>query len=470
MKKLTKKQLIILISLAVITIVCLLFARNYITKAAEQKQRESKIYEKLEDYETMQDVCFAKQSKYQKQKKSEQEGFVQDVYLIFAHDLYENEKSYQAFFEEFIRISAYVLGYDNFRLIDSEKELVVAVICDKQNKKISAYYINGEVDYFAKRNSENARESYQKGENSNLKIESAVLQNTIQNNWQAKNINFGDKTSTCRKYDIYFEEGIEVRVIARKVFNIVFTQKHTKSVVNGIKPGTPTDEIEEILGTPTFRDQYYPFIGYKTNSFYIFFSDDQISVYPIETNLDLTKILEELEKYNQNTITAGTLISNITDIWEDYNYYEKNENAINLVYALKGVTIQFNISNRQGLTIFNNYQGKISKYNSLQDFLDSKEVFPRMMNYEDQDLVNITEQERFQNSRRRMIETAGIEYEPYEFSNLFVISQNEYGIQVLSIDGQYADSELNVNKIDSRVWYQDKYLIYSISRKRDLCL
>ena len=43
------------------------------------------------------------------------------------------------------------------------------------------------------------------------------LQTLIKNNWSTKNISFGEKTSTFKGYDIYFENGYRVRNINGKL-------------------------------------------------------------------------------------------------------------------------------------------------------------------------------------------------------------------------------------------------------------
>ena len=43
------------------------------------------------------------------------------------------------------------------------------------------------------------------------------------------------KTKDAVPYDIYFDEGYEVRTIQGRVFNIVFTKKYNKPVIEGFK-------------------------------------------------------------------------------------------------------------------------------------------------------------------------------------------------------------------------------------------
>ena len=47
-----------------------------------------------------------------------------------------------------IKKIAYVLQYKNFRVIDEEKNIVIAAICDASKKSIVKLYVNGEENYF----------------------------------------------------------------------------------------------------------------------------------------------------------------------------------------------------------------------------------------------------------------------------------------------------------------------------------
>ena len=82
-----------------------------------------------------------------------------------------------------------------------------------------------------------------------MNINSQELQNLINNSWISSRVVFGSKDGRYNKYDIYFDEGIEVRTVSKKVYNIVFTEKYKKEVVAGIKVGASLDAIKERFGT-----------------------------------------------------------------------------------------------------------------------------------------------------------------------------------------------------------------------------
>ena len=81
-----------------------------------------------------------------------------------------------------------------------------------------------------------------------MTVSSTELNGLINNDWNPSNVNLGSKESTFKKYDIYFEEGIEIRNISKKVFNIVFNEKYKKDVISGIKVGTDLEAIKDRFG------------------------------------------------------------------------------------------------------------------------------------------------------------------------------------------------------------------------------
>lgn len=68
---------------------------------------------------------------------------------------------------------------------------------------------------------------------------------------------FWAKTSTFRNYDIYFDNGYRIRNINGKVFNIVFTNKFQKGVIDDIKVGDSFDKIKQSLGNNYIEKMEY---------------------------------------------------------------------------------------------------------------------------------------------------------------------------------------------------------------------
>ena len=118
-------------------------------------------------------------------------------------------------------------------------------------------------------------------------VQSTELNSLIKGSWYETSTKFGTKESTLENYDIYFEEGIKVRTIQGRIFNIVFTERYSSNIVNDIKVTETQEKIIQKLGEPNYQYQNDSndtnMIGYKGKDFYIFFSNHEVSVYRVET-------------------------------------------------------------------------------------------------------------------------------------------------------------------------------------------
>ncbi|MCI8411580.1 MAG: hypothetical protein HFJ40_03940, partial [Clostridia bacterium] len=177
--------------------------------------------------------------------------------------------SNQQFFENISIYIAKVLNYSNFIMIDKEKNITVEVICDNEKQEVTNMIVNGNSNYFEEQDSKIQLKNYKENEEIDVIINSNILNNFIQEDWTGTKTNFGSKDSTFENYDIYFDEGIEVRKIGKKIFNVVFNKKYNTEIVNNIKVGNSFDDIKKNLGNPIFEQE--DIIGYKTKDMYIFF-------------------------------------------------------------------------------------------------------------------------------------------------------------------------------------------------------
>ena len=245
--------------------------------------------EKNDTLKSVQEVIEYYDSTYYSSEISSEEGYDLDIKVSFKYNLYEGDESKEIFFKNIYEKVAYVTGKKSFRIIDEDKDIIIAVKCTSNG--IYEIKINGETDYFRKEDSKRSAKKNFRAAVLNLSIDSPELRNLIESNWSTDNIDLGSKEGSYYKYDIYFDEGYEIRNIQGKVYNIVFTKKYNGTVVDGFKVGTSLEKIEANLGK-TYEEN--GLLGYKTNNFYVWFSDDEISIYPIRRN-DYSEF-EELAK------------------------------------------------------------------------------------------------------------------------------------------------------------------------------
>lgn len=398
-----KKKKIIKIVL-IVSIVLFLIILIIANKVAEKKKIEdekenyyaNKIYNSIEDFKTVEEVIIYKKAKYIKEEESNVEGYDVDIYTNLKYPLYSDTENNSLFYKDMIKKIAYVLQYKNFRVIDEEKNIVIAAICDASKKSIVKLYVNGEENYWENRElATNLNRINTQEASRNIVIQSEELKNLIANQWKRNKLKIEITKNKIGDYEIFEEQGLQIRTIYKKVFNIIFTSDYNKEVVNNIKTGTDLKEIIRILGTPTFGEENLGLIGYKGEKIYVFFTESKISVYRVEDQYEkLDEFIILIEKFEREK-NVKEFVNGITDIWPDYDQYDWDKNYVHLQYTLKGIKIEFNISSNQGITYSSNFTGKIRENLTVQDIQNNIEKLPKYTFFDSEDSVYKLELERY---------------------------------------------------------------------------
>ena len=230
---------------------------------------------------TIEDVLEYYNCELIKKTMSDTDGLDYNLYVKFAKTYYDKNQSNKAYFTGIITYLSKCLDYNNYSLIDSSKQINIVVICDKEQQVISQIYYNGDRTYFETKDNEKIVNDYKETKVTELDINSDELKKIIDNGWKNNNIYLGTQESTFEEYDIYFDEGIEVKTTASYIYNIIFTDKYKKNIVNGLKVNDSQNEITNKLGAPAFIDDNLEIVGYKSKDLYIFFSKDEVSIYRV---------------------------------------------------------------------------------------------------------------------------------------------------------------------------------------------
>ena len=461
MKKTKKKSVLkrkekIAIAIASILgfIIILWLALMPTRRVTENKQKTNNSTDLNRELTSVQEIIEYLEATYISTEDSKTDGYDIDIYVNFPYDLFEKGKSKEIYFKNFYEKKARITNFKSFRIIDSNRNITIEIKCE--NGKIKEVKINGEIDYYKKEESRRGKENELKVENIELEINSQELQNLINNDWVTSNVNLGTAESRFNKYDIYFDEGYEVRTIQGKVFNIVFTENYGKNVVENYKPGDNLEKIEATLGTSYKSEKI---IGYKTKDFYVIFSKNEISIYPNRKNN-----YEEFEKliveYNEKQ-DKNDLLDKLTDIWPDYDNYTYEDKYVEIYYSIKGVRISFASANQAGIQIYENYKGnlKIEKE-------DYKDTYYHL----DKSLIMQTEAKRIL-AKIDMTDDTNKEANPLlhsgKFSIEYELSNGSYkNIKIKAADGKYPNNELDDTiNIYKYIWLDDTHLLYSIYKK-----
>lgn len=463
--------------IAVILIVLILGLRELIIYNQQRAEYEEKTYDSLADFSTVQEVAEYMDCEYIKEILSPNESFDLDIYLKFKYNLYTDGASNEEYFYRAAVLFAQVTGYKKVRLIDDSKELVIAIIGNSEAKKIIKLYINGNDNYYGNKDTIKALENYKQANITRIEVQSEILKNLIKKEWKTKEMDFGSQETTYDGYDIYFEEGLEVKKIGTKVFNIVLTDKYEENIINDIKTDTSFEDIVKKLGDPTYGNVNGSIIGYKSENMYIFFEKNRVSIYPLEKMGEEQAFLTLLESFRE-TADVKVFVSGVTDLWPNYDVYNYNEDTVDLQYSLKGIKIEINTQRDTGVIFYNNYNGSY-----ISDLRSKTSDLPKYTYFEDKNLVYEKEQKNIYSDHNYYESIKSYKYlkgqiEIYnsndedtylkymkDSSKFIALGENlPRKLKIISVDGNFPPNETK-DKVDDYLWVDDYNLAYSIKNK-----
>lgn len=324
------------------------------------------------------------------------ENGIHNIELKFKYSLYDNGVSKEDFYMDLIAAVAEFLEYKSFIMNDAQKIVKVEVKCSMN--EIKEIIINGDPNFYENMDSQIALAQRNKVIDE-FSITSNDINNLIKENWVSKQVNLGTRDSYFDKYHIYFDEGIKARVISQRIYNIIFTDRYSKTIVNDLTVKSSEDEIKKSLGEPTFKSEDSLLLGYVNDKIYVFFDlrNKQVSVYRVE-EYDSTAFMELVNKYN-NGMSLKEFGNELTYLWDDYDSYDYNSEGMEIVYSLRGVKISFFNNNRMrdlknGINLYNNYYGKVSKEVYIDEISNIAIDVEKNTYFNDIDLVFETENKR----------------------------------------------------------------------------
>ena len=193
------------------------------------------------------------------------------------------------------------------------------------------------------------------------------------------------------------------------------------------------------------------------------FYNNQVSIYRNE-EYDTEKIAQLIEQYNQDNNIVD-FFNKVKEIWNDYDKYTNSKDNILLQYTLKGLALEFNSSSKNGIIIYNNYNGKICGDLTINDYSQDNEAFKNIY-VENEDLVFKAETERINtqdsNSRTYNNPTVATTNTSNSFRIIATkVNENVYGIRFVSFDNKNPNSELR-DYISKGIWLNENELIYSV--------
>ena len=437
----------------------MIFVLEVLQENVDEENKEI-VYEEMS---TIKDVIEYHKSIYISEKLSEEKNVYLEVKVIFSKPLYKNEReSNEIYFNELIKDCAKILYYKNFKLIDEKNNINIKVMCS--GGEITSVIINGIEDYFIYSDSQISIQQFKEIAKTSLTIESEELINCINNNW-VKDTYFGERDSIFDEYYIFFEEGIKVRIIDEKVYNIVFTEQYNKSVVNNCFPGVDLKYVSATLGKPTFYDEENSIMGYKGEEIYVFFTENEISVYRNST-VDTDEFFKLADSFVSNEQDLLEFMNNLTYLWPDYTTYEYGDDYLYISYPSKGIEIAINYGDISGILVYNNVSSslsKISRYLKDTRFVAKLQIdlmFKTEISRVEKDLSWFGLAKEYEESLSK--EQKNIIGESLRYYTYPIIDNNGniYKMKFISQSGNEPNREIN-DGITSYLWGTSEYFIFS---------
>lgn len=328
----------------------------------------------VDDFATVKELIEFDGHEYIDMKNSSDEDCKKDIYIKFSKPpINEDGTTNKNLYETVISHLAKKIKGENFRLIDTEKNIVIKIKFEED--QINTYTINGDSKYWEHIQSNYQIDNYKETTISDFTVTSQVLNDIIINKWVYSKINLGAKDSIEDNYEIYFDEGYKIRKIGSEIYNIIFTQNYNEEILNQISVKTSMENVKKILGTPTFEDTNNDIIGYKSESFYIFFTNSEVSIYPSDKyNEEKSKKFGELVTELNKTGDMNTFINKLTDLYPDYEYYSDNNNYVDIRYPLLGFSVRMGYPNKNGIILYSNFQGWITENITIDEMKTDKTI------------------------------------------------------------------------------------------------
>lgn len=375
------KKIIPIVFILLLIILCI---STYILIKLKENDNNSVEAEIIAEPKTVEEVLESYNTKY----ISEENNI---IYVVFNKDLFnENGESNEKYFTDIIDDLKPFYKKESFSLIDEEKDINIDVQYDTTSEKY-IIKINNKEDFYETVNGE----SYTKVdtsrivEDSEIRIDNSYLETLLMRSMYFSEIEdeLGDGTPLENGYTSYFDGIIKIRnVPTGAVRNIIFSDEYDGNITTKLRADMSLDEVYNINPDNSFGSVSDGYLGYKEADYYLFFYDDEVSVYSYAYRYN--DIFEEaLEKYLDDK-NLEEFVNKLVKAWKAYDYYEYNPETQDayILYSNRGIEINIKNNNPEGITLYSNYYFTDVTRNYVKDGLITFKY--------NEDLIDKTEKQR----------------------------------------------------------------------------
>ena len=325
------KKIIIMIAIILLLFLLFLLIYSLVLLNKEQELNNSSTANIVSEPKTTQDVIERYNGKYVKEENKK-------IYVIFSKDLFdENGESNENYFNNIIRDLKPFYKNQSFEIIDEEKDININV---KYNENEDyAVTINNIENFFKMINGK----SYVEVERTHITDDSSIivtnsyLNKLLMNSMYLSEIKeeLGEGKELKDGYTSYQNGTIKIRTVPTKaVRNIIFSEDYEGNITSKINSRMSLTEINNINSKNAFGSIQDGYLGYKEGNFYLFFYNDEISVYSYSYKYN--KDFEELLSQYIETKDLDTFVNKLINKWKVYDYYEYDEKEKNAYILYRG--------------------------------------------------------------------------------------------------------------------------------------
>lgn len=350
----SKKTKIFLIFLIILffCLLCSLLALQYYLKS-NNAEKDINVSFETPKPKTIEDIIKKYGAEYIRQEDNK-------IYVKFNTDLYDEQgKSNETFFVDIVNELAQFFETDTFYLIDEEANIEIKAVFDFEIEKYKIIINNIENFY------ENTdAKSYALVENSEivklsgLFVSNGYLERLIDNQMYLSSIKkYLDEGKELESgYTSYNDNTIRIKLVPNKaVLNIIFSDTYGYSILTDVEAGTPLSKVYELHDDNTFGSLDQKYLGYRTNDFYYFFYDDEVSVYGY--SYARNAVFEELLEDYLNDGDLDKFVTTLSKKMLTYDTfdYDADIKKATMIFPTIGIEIKITDNNPKGIKLYSNY-------------------------------------------------------------------------------------------------------------------
>lgn len=284
----------------------------------------------------------------------------ENVYVVLSKDLFsENGNSNERFINSLVSDLIVFFKPNNFYIIDEEKDIEIFVEYNPETEEYEII-INDVEEFYSKVDGEAyiAVDTSEITKGNNFAVNNYILDTLEINNFYFSSIKdiVGEGKDLENGYTSYLDGSVKIRTVATGgVKNIIFTDDYKENLTYRLNTSMSLKEVLETEPKHDFGSIEKGYLGYRQLQFYLFFYDDEVSVYTY--SYQENKVFESLLKDYLETKNLKNFINMLSKKWMAYDYleYDEETDTAHILYSTRGVDINIINNDSTGITFYNNY-------------------------------------------------------------------------------------------------------------------